>query len=69
MNPRMAITLTVEKMNSASPYPRTPSRLMPAMQARNKATKIDLLGSGFQYMVVKAPAMISSGNTMRYWRV
>lgn len=61
MNPTIAVTLTVEKRNSASPYALIPQRLIMTIVKRKMVTKMDLLRSWFQYWIVKAPAMISSG--------
>lgn len=61
MKPTMAVTLTVEKINSASPYPLIPKRLIKAIKTRNIDTKMALLKCSFQYCTVNAPAISSSG--------
>lgn len=48
MKPTTAVTLMIEKMNSASPYALTPNRLMMIIIRRNIATKTDLLRLSFQ---------------------
>lgn len=61
MKPTMAVTLTVEKRNSASPYPLIPNKFIPMIVRRNIVTKIALGSDAFQYWIVRAPAIISRG--------
>lgn len=68
MNPTMAVTFTMEKRNSASPYPLIPNRLMMMIARRKMVMKMDLLRSLFQYWTVNAPAIISSGSVNSHWR-
>lgn len=68
MKPTMAVTLTTENKNSASPNPLMPHKLRATMAMRNIVMKTVLLMSWFQYRMVKAPAMISSGRTKSHFR-
>lgn len=61
MKPTMAVILIREKINSASPYVLTPKRLITTIAKRKIATNMDFVRSGFQYPIVNAPAIISSG--------
>lgn len=63
IKPIMAVTLIVEKMNSASPYPLIPNIFMPMIARRKMVTKMAGLRDVFQYWMVKAPEIISSGRT------
>lgn len=66
MNPMTAMTLMMEKVNSASPYPLTPKRLMIMIAIRNKVTNGALGSSSVQYRMVKAAAIISNGRAMSH---
>lgn len=48
MKATIAVTLMMEKTNSASPYALTPNKLMMKMAAKKMATKTDLEMSSFQ---------------------
>lgn len=49
MKPITAITLSMEKTYSASPYPLTPNMLMAKMKMRKRVTKMLLAMESFQY--------------------
>lgn len=52
MKPIMAVTLTMEKTNSASPYALIPNKLMRTIVMRNMATNIAFGSDSFQYEIV-----------------
>jgi hypothetical protein len=69
MNPMTAITLMIAKTNSASPYPRTPKKLMQMMTTRKIVTQAAALVSaapGQNESVIDA-ATISRGKTTSHW--
>lgn len=66
MKPMTALTLMMAKMNSASPKPLTPHKLMPTMMARKRVTNAALLIESFQYDMVIDAAIISNGNTVSH---
>lgn len=67
MNPIMAITLNMEKIYSASPYPLTPNMLIVTIITKKIVTKILRLIFNPQYSSVSDAAMISSGSTDSHW--
>jgi hypothetical protein len=70
MNPITAVTLMMEKTNSASPYPRTPKRLMEMMTRRKMVTQaapLTSLAPG-QYETVMEAATISRGRVTSHER-
>jgi hypothetical protein len=63
MKPMTAITLTMEKMNSASPYPFTPNKLIAMIVKRNMVTNIAWGKVSFQKLIVMDAEMTSRGKT------
>lgn len=68
MNPITAVTLIMEKVNSASPYPLTPKRLMIIIATRNMVTNMALGILSVQYRMVKDAAITSIGRVMSHCR-
>jgi hypothetical protein len=66
MKPMTAMTLIIEKTNSASPYPLTPNRLIVIITTRNTVTKIAWSSWLFQKSIVIEAAMTSSGSTTNH---
>lgn len=66
MNPMTAMTLTTEKINSASPYPRTPAMLIHTIATQKMVMKIAPCNSVFQKRTVKPAATSSNGNTVSH---
>ena len=66
MKPMTAITLMMEKMNSASPYARTPKKLILIIKVRKTATQAAGEMGEFQYLTVIAAATTSSGRAISH---
>lgn len=68
MNDRTAVTFTMEKTNSPSPYPLTPTILREMIKIQKTATQMAVGMLDSQYSSVKVAATISNGRTMSHCR-